>query len=75
MGSPVISVYASETGSMTEAAGKTSIVMREKGTNDARKQNLLPSEEVPYVLTVYNESDPVYVRVKVDIKSERDFDD
>ena len=75
VGSPVISVYASETGSMTEAAGKTSIVMREKGTNDARKQNLLPSEEVPYVLTVYNESDPVYVRVKVDIKSERDFDD
>lgn len=75
MGNPAISSYAYEAGTKIENAGKPSIIMREKGTNDARKRDLLPEEEVPYVLTVYNESDPVYVRVKVDVKSSRDFDD
>ena len=71
-----ITTLASESKEAIKNTGrKTSIVMKERGTENASKQNLLPSEEVPYVLTVYNESDPVYVRVKVDIRSERDFDD
>ena len=67
-------VYAGEI-SLIRQEEKVQVFLQEKGTNDAKKENLLPDEEVAYVLSVLNKSVPVYIRVKVDVTSERGFDD